>query len=118
MTFTDRAKAQIRKALPDMEALRAKARETAAFIPTEWVTMTEATEALWGTSGRGNPSCVKLIEACAALGMVEIREKDARTRMVRRAMPRLSRSTSACGRTLTVPSSIEAGIGPECASRA
>lgn len=60
------------------------AHDNAAFIPEEWVSMTQATEHLWGTSGRGNPNCVKVIEACARLGMVEIKTVGKRSRMVRR----------------------------------
>lgn len=36
------------------------------------ISMTDATEAIWGTSGRGNPNAVRLIEACAALGYLRI----------------------------------------------
>jgi hypothetical protein len=36
------------------------------------ITMTDATEAIWGTSGRGNPNAVLKIEAMATLGYVEI----------------------------------------------
>lgn len=36
------------------------------------ITMTDATEAIWGTSGRGNPNAVRLIEACAALGYLRV----------------------------------------------
>lgn len=64
---------------------RKKAEDNAAFIPQEWVSMTQATEHLWGTSGRGNPNCVKVIEACARLGTVEI-IRIGRHRRVRRAL--------------------------------
>ena len=37
-------------------------------------TMTDATEAIWGTSGRGNPNAVRLIEAVAMLGYLEIQK--------------------------------------------
>lgn len=37
------------------------------------ITMTDATEAIWGTSGRGNPNAVRLIEACAAFGYLRVR---------------------------------------------
>lgn len=36
------------------------------------ISMTDATEAIWGTSGRGNPNAVRLIEACAMLGYLRI----------------------------------------------
>ncbi len=42
-------------------------------------TMTDATEAIWGTSGRGNPNAVRIIEAVAALGFLKI-EQVTRTR--------------------------------------
>lgn len=45
--------------------------------------MTDATEAIWGTSGRGNPNAVRLIEACAALGYLHI-ERNGRSRTVSR----------------------------------
>lgn len=67
-----------------MSEAKAKARENAAFIPLEWVSMTQATECLWGTSGRGNPNCVKVIEACARMGEVEIKQVGKTKRMVRR----------------------------------
>lgn len=37
------------------------------------ITMTDATEAIWGTSGRGNPNAVRLIEACHMLGYLHVR---------------------------------------------
>ena len=67
-----------------------KAHDNAAFIPEDWVSMTQATECLWGTSGRGNPNCVKVIEACARLGEVEIKVVGRRSRMVRRTPTKLS----------------------------
>lgn len=67
----------------DTETMK-KAIDLAGYIPTEWVTMTQATEHLWGASGRGSPGAVKLIEACATLGLVEIQHRGRRTRMVRR----------------------------------
>ena len=48
------------------------------------VTMTAATEAIWGTSGRGNPNAVRLIEACAALGYLHIEQRGTRNRRVSR----------------------------------
>lgn len=36
------------------------------------ITMTDATEAIWGSSGRGNPNAVRLIEACAVMGYLRI----------------------------------------------
>lgn len=70
-----------------MADAKVKARQNAAFIPLEWVTMTQATECLWGTSGRGNPNCVKVIEACARLGEVEIKATSKNRRIVRRTTP-------------------------------
>lgn len=37
------------------------------------ITMTDATEAIWGTSGRGNPNAVRLIEACHTMGFLCVR---------------------------------------------
>lgn len=37
------------------------------------ITMTDATEAIWGTSGRGNPNAVRLIEACHTMGFLRVR---------------------------------------------
>lgn len=34
--------------------------------------MTDAAQAIWGTSGRGNPNAVRLIEAVATLGFLRI----------------------------------------------
>lgn len=47
-------------------------------------TMTDSTEAIWGTSGRGNPNAVRLIEAIAAFGYLEIRKIGKVKRIVRR----------------------------------
>jgi hypothetical protein len=46
--------------------------------------MTDATEAIWGTSGRGNPNAVKLIEAAYYLGYLRIQKIGARRRVVSR----------------------------------
>ncbi len=40
--------------------------------PESYVTMTNATECYWGTSGRGNPQAKRRIEAAATLGFVNI----------------------------------------------
>jgi len=48
------------------------------------ITMTDATEAIWGTSGRGNPNAVRLIEATADMGYLRIRAAGKRKRMVSR----------------------------------
>jgi hypothetical protein len=47
-------------------------------------TMTGATEAIWGTSGRGNPNAVRQIEATAALGYLRIENAGKRKRIVSR----------------------------------
>jgi hypothetical protein len=47
-------------------------------------TMTDATEAIWGTSGRGNPNAVKLIEAVATLGYLRIEKAGKVKRIVTR----------------------------------
>lgn len=70
-------------ALTPRPNLMEKAVSYAACIPETWVTMTRATEHIWGTSGRGSPKAVAIIEACATLGLLEIR-KEGRTRRVRR----------------------------------
>lgn len=46
--------------------------------------MTDATEAIWGTSGRGNPNAVRVIEATAMMGYLDIRKVGKRCRMVSR----------------------------------
>ena len=45
--------------------------------------MTDATEAIWGTSGRGNPNAVRLIEATADMGFLCV-QRAARGRIVYR----------------------------------
>lgn len=47
-------------------------------------TMTDATEAIWGTSGRGNPNAVKLIEAVAVMGYLKIERRGKVKRIVYR----------------------------------
>lgn len=49
------------------------------------IPMTAATEAIWGTSGRGNPNAVRLIEATATLGFLTIQQAGKRHRLVRRS---------------------------------
>lgn len=46
--------------------------------------MTDATEAIWGTSGRGNPNAVRLIEATAAMGYLNIQKVGKVRRIVSR----------------------------------
>lgn len=53
--------------------------------------MTEATEAIWGTSGRGNPNAVRLLEAVAALGFLQI----TRVTKTRRAVSRTTKTIPA-----------------------
>lgn len=48
------------------------------------ITMTDATEAIWGTSGRGNPNAVLKIEAVAHFGWLQIQKVGARKRIVTR----------------------------------
>jgi len=48
------------------------------------ITMTDATEAIWGTSGRGNPNAVLKIEAVAHFGWLHIQKVGARKRIVTR----------------------------------
>jgi hypothetical protein len=52
--------------------------------------MTDATEAIWGTSGRGNPNAVRLIEAVAALGYLNIQKVGKVRRIVSRTAKLLS----------------------------
>lgn len=47
-------------------------------------TMTDATEAIWGTSGRGNPNAVLLIETVASMGYLQIQKVGKRNRVVSR----------------------------------
>jgi hypothetical protein len=49
-----------------------------------YCSMTDATEAIWGTSGRGNPNAVRLIEAVATLGFLKIQQVGKRRRLVSR----------------------------------
>lgn len=46
------------------------------------VSMTDATEAVWGSSGRGNPKAVRIIETLEEYGYVSIK-KQGRARWVR-----------------------------------
>jgi hypothetical protein len=46
------------------------------------ITMTEATTAIWGTSGTGNPNAVRRIEAAAYFGFLKIVPHGKRTRYV------------------------------------
>ena len=48
------------------------------------ITMTDATQAIWGTSGRGNPNAVRIIEAVASLGYLHIKRVGKRKRLVSR----------------------------------
>ena len=48
------------------------------------ITMTEATTAIWGTSGTGNPNAKRIIEACADFGFLRIVPHGKRTRYVER----------------------------------
>ena len=48
------------------------------------ITMTDATEAIWGTSGRGNLTAVQIIEATAVMGYLRIRQAGRRKRLVSR----------------------------------
>lgn len=57
---------------------------TATAAITKEITMTDATEAIWGSSGRGNPNAVRVIEAVAMLGYLRIRKVGKRKRMVSR----------------------------------
>jgi len=66
-----------------------KAASTAAHVANymeirnkSYLTMTEATTAIWGTSGTGNPNAVRLIEATAAFGYLKIIPHGKRTRYV------------------------------------
>ena len=49
-----------------------------------YCSMTDATEAIWGTSGRGNPNAVRLIEATAIMGYLKIQQVGKRRRLVSR----------------------------------
>lgn len=49
------------------------------------ITMTEATTAIFGTSGTGNPRAKLIIEGCAAYGYLVITAKGKRTRYVERS---------------------------------
>ena len=48
------------------------------------ISMTDATEAIWGTSGRGNPNAVKMIESVAVFGWLAIERVGKVKRIVRR----------------------------------
>lgn len=49
----------------------------------QWVTMTQATEIMWGTSGRGSRKAVLRIEALGRMDVLEIRDAGKRNRVVR-----------------------------------
>jgi hypothetical protein len=49
--------------------------------------MTDATEAIWGTSGRGNPNAVKQIEAAAYVGFLRITQQGRTRRVCRTTAP-------------------------------
>lgn len=73
----------------EMSKAAQKAASTAAHIINDLeirgkthCTMTEATTAIWGTSGTGNPNAVRLIEATAAYGFLKIVPHGKRTRYV------------------------------------
>jgi hypothetical protein len=73
----------------EMSKAAQKAASTAAHIVNELeiqgkthFTMTEATTAIWGTSGTGNSNAVRLIEATAAMGFLKIVPHGKRTRYV------------------------------------
>ncbi len=51
--------------------------------------MTDATEAIWGSSGRGNPNAVRLIEAVATLGFLAITQVTRTRRTVSRTAKRI-----------------------------
>lgn len=48
--------------------------------------MTDATEAIWGTSGRGNPNAVRTIEAVSVLGYLQLRKVTKTRRVVSRTL--------------------------------
>lgn len=73
----------------EMSKAAQKAASTAAHILHDMelrgvtsLTMTDATTAIWGTSGTGNPNAVRLIEATAAAGFLKIVPHGKRTRYV------------------------------------
>jgi hypothetical protein len=73
----------------EMSKAAQKAASTAAHVENymeirgkKQLTMTEATTAIWGTSGTGNPNAVRLIEATAAFGFLKIIPHGKRTRYV------------------------------------
>ncbi len=74
-----------------MQTAEAKAATYAAYVEhflrersCQSCTMTDATQAIWGTSGRGNPTAVRIIEATAVLGFLEVKKVGKRKRLVRR----------------------------------
>lgn len=72
-----------------MSPARQKAAQNAAHVDCymrarkqDSITMTEATTAIWGTSGTGNPNAVRIIEACAAAGYLKITPHGKRARYI------------------------------------
>lgn len=72
-----------------VQSVAQKAASTAAHFLNDleirgktYCTMTEATTAIWGTSGTGNPNAVRQIEIAAQLGYLKIVPKGKRTRYV------------------------------------
>lgn len=78
----------------NIETPEEKARRYASYVPNTWITMSDATQCIGGTSGRANPKLVKLIEALAGLGLLDIVQVDKRCRQVRRnaSVPAMSPS--------------------------
>jgi hypothetical protein len=48
------------------------------------ISMTRATTTIWGTSGTGNPTAVRIVEAVAGYGYLAIRRHGKRARFVSR----------------------------------
>lgn len=73
----------------EMSSVAQKAAEIAAHVENYMairgktqITMTEATTAIWGTSGTGNPNAVRRVEAAAHFGFLKIIHHGKRTRYV------------------------------------
>lgn len=60
------------------------------------MTMTDATECIWGTSGRGNPNAVRIIEGLAMYGYVRIEKVGKVKRLVHLTAKALDLPAPAC----------------------
>ena len=61
--------------IPANKTVRRNVWTVLSSIPEEEVSVTALTELMYGTSGRGNPHAVNIINACNQLGYIRFRTK-------------------------------------------